>query len=37
MAEKSTRRLGRFEGDATGINVEDRTPIDPRMPHLPSS
>jgi hypothetical protein len=25
----------RMAGDATGINVFDRKPIDPRMPNLP--
>jgi hypothetical protein len=25
----------RTAGDATGINVDDRKPIDPRMPNLP--
>jgi len=25
----------RLAGDASGINVEDRKPIDPRMPSLP--
>jgi hypothetical protein len=30
------RVLGtRLAGDASGINVDDRRPIDPRMPHLP--
>jgi hypothetical protein len=27
--------VDRFEEDATGINVQDRKPIDPRMPHMP--
>jgi hypothetical protein len=27
--------VDRLEADATGINVEDRQPIDPRMPHMP--
>jgi hypothetical protein len=27
--------VDRGESDATGINVEMRTPIDPRMPHMP--
>jgi hypothetical protein len=27
--------VDRYEDDATGINVEDRTPIDSRMPHMP--
>jgi hypothetical protein len=26
---------GRFADDATGINVADRKPIDPRMPNMP--
>jgi len=25
----------RFADDATGINVADRKPIDPRMPNMP--
>ena len=30
------RVLGtRLAGDASGINVDDRKPIDPRMPSLP--
>jgi hypothetical protein len=28
-------RFERFADDATGINVPDRKPIDPRMPSLP--
>lgn len=28
-------RAGRVARDATGINAQDREPIDPRMPHLP--
>jgi hypothetical protein len=35
LAKYSARRLVRYEDDATGINVEDRRPIDPCMPHLP--
>jgi hypothetical protein len=27
--------VDRKEDDATGINVEGRQPIDPRMPHMP--
>jgi hypothetical protein len=27
--------VDRLEDDATGINVETRKPIDPRMPHMP--
>ena len=26
---------GRTSRDATGINADERAPIDPRMPHLP--
>ena len=29
------RSVNRYEDDATGINVEDRKPIDSRMPHMP--
>jgi hypothetical protein len=29
------QRLTRMAGDASGINVADRKPIDPRMPSLP--
>lgn len=25
----------RCEDDATGVNIQDRKPIDPRMPHMP--
>ena len=27
--------VDRLEDDATGINVDTRSPIDPRMPHMP--
>jgi hypothetical protein len=27
--------VDRYEDDATGINVESRKPIDPRMPNMP--
>jgi hypothetical protein len=33
--EAIVRSVNRYEDDATGINVEDRKPIDSRMPHLP--
>jgi hypothetical protein len=33
--EAVRRSVNRFEDDATGINVEDRKPIDARMPHMP--
>lgn len=33
--EAVAKPVDRFEDDATGINVEDRKPIDARMPHLP--
>jgi hypothetical protein len=29
------KSVDRYEDDATGINVESRKPIDPRMPHMP--
>jgi hypothetical protein len=29
------RSVNRYEDDATVINVEDRKPIDSRMPHMP--
>jgi hypothetical protein len=29
------RSVNRYEDDATGINVDDRKPIDSRMPHMP--
>jgi len=34
-AKPKTERSTRMAGDATGINVADRRPIDPRMPSLP--
>ncbi len=27
--------IDRYAEDATGINIDDREPINPRMPHLP--
>lgn len=33
--EPPAKPVDRLEEDATGINTEDRKPIDPRMPHLP--
>jgi hypothetical protein len=33
--EVIAKPVDRLETDATGINVEERRPIDPRMPHLP--
>ncbi|HTZ60239.1 MAG TPA: hypothetical protein VMB49_19150 [Acidobacteriaceae bacterium] len=33
--EPLAKPVDRLEDDATGINVEDRRPIDPRMPHMP--
>jgi hypothetical protein len=33
--EVIAKPVDRQETDATGINVEERRPIDPRMPHLP--
>ena len=33
--EAIVRSVNRYEDDATGINVEDRKPIDSRMPHMP--
>jgi hypothetical protein len=33
--EPLAKPVDRKEDDATGINVEDRTPIDSRMPHMP--
>ncbi len=29
------KNVDRYEDDASGINPEDRKPIDPRMPHMP--
>ncbi len=34
-AKPKTVRVTRMAGDASGINVADRRPIDPRMPNLP--
>jgi hypothetical protein len=34
-AAPKTQRPTRLAGDASGINVADRKPIDPRMPNLP--
>jgi hypothetical protein len=34
-AQPKTTRPTRMAGDASGINVADRRPIDPRMPSLP--
>ncbi len=31
VAQRPTRKAG----DATGINIDDRKPIDPKMPNLP--
>lgn len=33
--EPLAKPVDRKADDATGINVEDRRPIDSRMPHLP--
>jgi hypothetical protein len=33
--EAIVRSVNRYEDDATGINVDDRKPIDSRMPHMP--
>ena len=33
--EPLAKPVDRKEDDATGINVEDRAPIDSRMPHMP--
>jgi hypothetical protein len=35
QGEAIVRSVNRYEDDATGINVEDRKPIDSRMPHMP--
>ena len=35
--EPVAKPVDRKADDATGINVEDRTPIDLRMPHMPPS
>lgn len=34
-AKPLPERMTRKAGDATGINADQRNPIDPRMPHLP--
>jgi hypothetical protein len=34
-AQPKLARTTRLAGDASGINVADRKPIDPRMPSLP--
>jgi hypothetical protein len=34
-ADSLQQRRTRTASDASGINPEDRAPIDPRMPHLP--
>jgi hypothetical protein len=34
-AEPLKDRMTRKANDATGINVDDRKPIHPKMPHLP--
>jgi hypothetical protein len=33
--EPLAKPVDRLEDDATGVNVDDRKPIDPRMPHMP--
>jgi hypothetical protein len=33
--EPLAKPVDRLEDDATGVNVEDRKPIDSRMPHMP--
>ena len=33
--EAVAKPVDRLEDDATGINVDERKPIDPRMPHMP--
>jgi hypothetical protein len=33
--EALRKSVDRLEDDATGINVDERKPIDSRMPHLP--
>ena len=35
MAGQTGKWFERFADDATGINVADRRPIDPRMPSMP--
>jgi hypothetical protein len=34
-ARPLAERLTRVAKDATGVNLDQRGPIDPRMPHLP--
>ena len=34
-SEPIVKPVDRYEDDASGINVEDRKPIDSRMPHMP--
>jgi hypothetical protein len=34
-APSKPKNVDRYEDDASGINAEDRKPIDPRMPHMP--
>ena len=33
--EPLAKPVDRMEDDATGINTDDRKPIDSRMPHMP--
>ena len=33
--EALRKSVDRLEDDATGINIDQRKPIDARMPHLP--
>jgi hypothetical protein len=35
QGEPIAKPVNRLEEDATGINVEERKPIDSRMPHMP--
>jgi hypothetical protein len=35
VAKPAGQRPTRKAGDATGINVDDRKPISPKMPNLP--
>lgn len=35
LSRRSGQGNNRLEDDATGINVDTRGPIDPRMPHMP--
>lgn len=32
---RGLRNKGRTASDATGVNVDQRSPIDPRMPNMP--